>query len=103
MKMLPELDAAKVGEALMRIAITSCHLGHRRLADTVDPYLLSSPPEKYSPETRFVIDILHKDPAKVIPQEEVIAYMLLSSAWDPPAPGQMAGIPAPQRDSETRP
>lgn len=78
--MLPELDPAKVGEALMRIAITSCFLGHKRLADTVDPYLLSSP-GPCSPETQFVIDILHKDPARVIPQEEVLAYMRLSSAW----------------------
>jgi len=82
-EMLPELDAAKVGEALMRIAITSCHLGHSRIVETVDPYLLSSPRESWDPETRFVIDILHKDPAKVIPREEVRAYTLLSSAWDP--------------------
>jgi hypothetical protein len=97
--MLPELDPAKVGEALMRIAITSHFLGHSRLADTVDPYLLSSPPESCSPETRFVIDILHKDPAKVIPEEEVLAYMRLSSAWDPPTPGTLT----PRRNSETRP
>jgi hypothetical protein len=102
MEMLPELDAAKVGEALMRIAITSHFLGHRRITYTVDPYLLSSD-EPCSPETQFVIDILHKDPAEVIPQEEVLAYMRLSSAWDPPAPRQMAGISAPERDSETRP
>ncbi len=85
--MLPELDAAKVGEALMRIAITSHFMGHRRIVDTVDPYLLSSPREHWSPEARFVIDILHKDPAGVIPQEEVTAYMLISSKWDPPMPG----------------
>jgi hypothetical protein len=78
--MIPELDAAKVGEALMRIAITSRYLGHQRIQDTVDPYLLSSPREDWSPETRFVIDILHKDPAEVIPQEEVTAYAL-SSEW----------------------
>ena len=44
--MLPELDPAKVGEALMRIAITSHFLGAQPpLRDTVDPYLLSSPPQ----------------------------------------------------------
>jgi hypothetical protein len=102
MKMLPELDAAKVGEALMRIAITSHFMGHKRIVYTVDPYLLSSPGPS-SPETQFVIDILHKDPAKVIPQEEVIAYMLLSSTWDPPTPERVAEIVASQRNSQTRP
>ena len=72
----------------MRIAMTSHFLGHKRIVDTVDPYLLSSPGPS-SPETQFVIDILHKDPARVIPQEEVLAYMRLSSAWDPPTPEQV--------------
>lgn len=86
----------------MRIAITSCFLGHKRIVDTVDPYLLSSD-EPCSPETQFVIDILHKGPAAVIPQEEMLAYMRLWSAWDPPTPEQAAGIVASLRSSETPP
>ena len=46
-----------------------------------------------------MIDILHSDPARVIPEEEVLAYMRLSSAWDPPTPGTLT----PRLHSETRP
>jgi len=80
---LAELDPAKVGYALMRIGCTSVQLGHQSIYGTVDPYLLSAPNGAYDAETQFVIDLLHKDPADVIPLADVIAMGRNRPPWYP--------------------
>jgi hypothetical protein len=80
---LAALDPAKVGNALMRIGMVSCQLGHENVYGTVNPYLLSDPGD-FDAETQFVIDLLHKRPSDVIPPGEVTAYLRGSVApWKP--------------------
>jgi hypothetical protein len=78
-----ELDPYKVGEALMMIGVTSCQLGHRTIRGTIDPYLMSKPREEWSPEHLFVMDLLMKPPADVIPREEVHAVIRARPPFNP--------------------
>lgn len=78
-----ELDPYKVGEALMMIGATSVQLGHDTITGIFDPYLMGRPREEWSPEQVFVLDLLTKDPAEVIPVAEAIAVVRNRPVWNP--------------------
>jgi hypothetical protein len=78
-----ELDPYKVGEALMMIGAMSVQLGHDTITGTIDPYLMGEPREEWSPEHLFVMDLLTKPPADVIPLAEVITVVRNRPPWNP--------------------
>lgn len=79
-----ELDPYKVGSALMMIAATSRQLGHKTIRGTVDPYLRGLVPDSYwSPEHRFVMDLLAKGAAEVITEDELVEVMRNRPQFNP--------------------
>ncbi len=79
-----ELDPYKVGSALMMIAATSRQLGHKTIRGTVDPYLRGLVPDSYwSPEHRFVMDLLTKGAPEVITEDDLIAIAHGRPPWNP--------------------